>query len=1198
MKKILLYWIIALLLCNFGVAANSWDTANWKSYWSHDDADVSGTISIDSKETENGTIVDTTTGGTGIVNQDFSFNGTDKVTFADNSVYRPVSDFSAGCWIKPVGELNGAHCLNSNIVGGSYGWGIILQTSPQTLDFRLNTNGADVVQSNTLWANGKWHHVVVVHDDSANNISIYINGTHDKSATVGTPQYNAANPLAMGYRPSNNDQYLSGELDECFFYTEALNSTQILDIFNQGKEGLRLYDAGVIPTTQPTIESVLLTSVLIPEYIYNLTNTYTQSTADRTPTFTLVTDINSNCSISDTNSSYAICGSTGTTSHTCTINTTQQLINTGYDNFYFNCTDVTGLNITTNEYPIFVDSVPPTILFDSPVSGNYPFVTELDIKTTPADNVGLTNITMSVNGTIKTINTSYSDTALNNTQWITNLTGIYNINYTVQFNAIQNVSNSIEYLNTNSSLRWYFFSNFSNITTNLTLNGFNRNITAELGSTIQAVANSTIGIVSLIIEHPEYKNIIINGSSGLIYNFSIDYFRTLQDNFNRTIFNITNNNDFVINYFYDGIKANETGWNNWSMINDNNTETFGYANSTGIITTLYIFNTPKGTDNDSFIEAKYGNSSSVMKNISIGSGCISDNKMIIWAQSQNYGGGSGVSALYCGGLLDGGLHNGFNFYELRPHYSIKTAKIPAHEYDEVINLSFNLTGYENDGAFPNLNIYLENVLVYEGLALGGQLTVFNDSSTNKTGIWLTDDFKTVGYVVLPKNANATTAFIDVLGTKANDYIEQQNANSTLYNSFWTSGEPVLEYDNDWLTYEYDPTGSREFGVPSITHTYNPPVNSTNLSYWEIKGSGFGRNNMSMINCFNGSVNTMLINSYRFIGRTYVAYNEWYCNGLLIKRSNTEANIYEDSVHWYVTNITYPREVEFHFGENNGTPDFNYSVEFNLSLPITSNNFASKVNQVLKTCSEDGFGNCIIPLYVSNTGAGRVTLSNINITYTFNPNPISINKTILQDYLLNTKGKTTLPIRIDILNQKGIVEMSDIKYDYAGGNKTYKIISSYISSNVNLSHYVTYYFSNWDSSLPNNVDYIEYMPNTPTDKNVTPFGQKLTRPIMNFTSQNYGGKTFNFTILINDSNTCINDTVSLTNNKSEGKLLVANKWINFTDNIDYEDSFDMYSWADLQCTGLYWDWWAPYYYFRACCTGCDVCSDDINSVVII
>ena len=99
---------------------------------------------------------------------------------------------------------------------------------------------------------------------------------------------------------------------------------------------------------------------IIPPNITNITCTSPEpddttepyTTIDTTPTFVLDTDENSDCSISDSNSSYTACTTTGATTHTCTLPNEHEL-HPGDDTIWFSCVDGSGNN-NTAEYEMFI----------------------------------------------------------------------------------------------------------------------------------------------------------------------------------------------------------------------------------------------------------------------------------------------------------------------------------------------------------------------------------------------------------------------------------------------------------------------------------------------------------------------------------------------------------------------------------------------------------------------------------------------------------------------------------------------------------------------------------------------------------------------------------------------------------------------------------------------------------------------------
>jgi hypothetical protein len=232
---------------------------------------------------------------------------------------------------------------------------------------------------------------------------------------------------------------------------------------------------------------------------------------------------------------------------------------------------------------------------------------------------------------------------------------------------------------------------------------------------------------------------------------------------------------------------------------------------------------------------------------------------------------------------------------------------------------------------------------------------------------------------------------------------------------------------------------------------------------------------------------------------------------------------------------------------------------------------------------------IVPLVIGSSSAGAITLSGINLTY--NSNPVYLNSSSIQTYLNNYgNGETTIPMIIEGSGNNSIVNITDLRFDYAGGNDTIEVTAHNADYTKNLSRNITYYYSRWDYEWkPDNVEWIYFAPTKPTSQNVTPYGQTSTVPIINITNYGYGGLNATLSILQNDTLGCVNTTISLDNNKSNGYLLTGN-WTELT-NLTYLEATDIYLWADYNCNYSTWRMFEPSYYFRQCVNG-GVCSIDL------
>jgi len=129
-----------------------------------------------------------------------------------------------------------------------------------------------------------------------------------------------------------------------------------------------------------------------------------------------------------------------------------------------------------------------------------------------------------------------------------------------------------------------------------------------------------------------------------------------------------------------------------------------------------------------------------------------------------------------------------------------------------------------------------------------------------------------------------------------------------------------------------------------------------------------------------------------------------------------------------------------------------------------------------------------------------------------------------------------------------------------------------------------YYSNWNYEFPNFINYLEFIPRSATAKNVTPYGQSSSNPIFNITNYGYGGIESNFSVYLNETYSCVNLTLSTTNNKSDGFLLNAT-WKDYVTNFDYLETQGLWMWADYGCNYTTWKLWEPDLSFRNCCESC-------------
>ncbi len=236
----------------------------------------------------------------------------------------------------------------------------------------------------------------------------------------------------------------------------------------------------------------------------------------------------------------------------------------------------------------------------------------------------------------------------------------------------------------------------------------------------------------------------------------------------------------------------------------------------------------------------------------------------------------------------------------------------------------------------------------------------------------------------------------------------------------------------------------------------------------------------------------------------------------------------------------------------------------------------------------------VPLVLKSDSIGTLTISNISLRY--DPNPIVLNSTFIQNYL-NTHGSNYTNFTVKLISaSSGNITIRNVAYNYAGGNYTIPARIYEVANESNEEFLLLHqFYSRWDYDfVPNFIEHLEFIPLSPTSKNVQPFGQVATtnKSILNLTNYGYGGVSANLSVWLNYTGniTCVNLTMGLTNNKSQGVLLGQN-WSYLT-NLDYLETTPIYLWADYQCSYSTWRLFDPQIYWRQCYSGAEVCSEEL------
>ena len=206
--------------------------------------DTNGTFT-DSHGSNTGTIDGATYTASGKINGGYTFDDTNDWVDVSNIINDVSSDTSGtiSLWFKTPATLtvNKALICCSDFSSGNY---VMLFLYPNKLAYYFNTLSDSThnraIGGTTLSAN-TWYHVVWRSDGT--NTDIYLNGSKETlSFTVGSQQGSWMNDLNANWdtvaigclRRASSTYFIGGTIDEIGWWSRALTTTEITDLYNSG----------------------------------------------------------------------------------------------------------------------------------------------------------------------------------------------------------------------------------------------------------------------------------------------------------------------------------------------------------------------------------------------------------------------------------------------------------------------------------------------------------------------------------------------------------------------------------------------------------------------------------------------------------------------------------------------------------------------------------------------------------------------------------------------------------------------------------------------------------------------------------------------------------------------------------------------------------------------------------------------------
>jgi len=179
----------------------------------------------------NGTLVNGTTYGTGIINQGFSFDGVNDYIQLDLGLngYSNTEAHSYYCWINSSSTVR-QWVINNG--GATSGTSLVIIN--RKLNFWFN-GGATFVESDGLFNLNELTFIGVTYD-GAGVVKFYINGVLDSTKSTGVTTWDA---LSASHNPRvgswyNASNFFKGIIDEIGINTGLLSDAEMLELYNSG----------------------------------------------------------------------------------------------------------------------------------------------------------------------------------------------------------------------------------------------------------------------------------------------------------------------------------------------------------------------------------------------------------------------------------------------------------------------------------------------------------------------------------------------------------------------------------------------------------------------------------------------------------------------------------------------------------------------------------------------------------------------------------------------------------------------------------------------------------------------------------------------------------------------------------------------------------------------------------------------------
>lgn len=207
-------------------------------YWKCNDKKDGSSVCIDRIKFNNGVISNCTNeaGVNGLIDS-LNFNGVNTQVVIPNTTNINLGVFSLSFWIYGVTPVDAFGRLINKIETNVSGWTIAVYNVSENAYVRVDTSSATNQQPfgtsfNSVVIDNKWHHLVLVVDDTLGTIKIFIDGTLNEEGTfIQGTGVKTTQSLILGN--SSGSDWFKGRLNHIRMYNRKISFAEISKLYRQ-----------------------------------------------------------------------------------------------------------------------------------------------------------------------------------------------------------------------------------------------------------------------------------------------------------------------------------------------------------------------------------------------------------------------------------------------------------------------------------------------------------------------------------------------------------------------------------------------------------------------------------------------------------------------------------------------------------------------------------------------------------------------------------------------------------------------------------------------------------------------------------------------------------------------------------------------------------------------------------------------------